>query len=65
MNPAIDADVPSPCVMECVVHQGHGYCLGCWRTLAEISAWHRYSNAEKTGVLAQIEGRRATYSTST
>ena len=65
MNPAGQADVPSPCILECVVHQGHGYCLGCWRTLAEISAWHRYSNAEKTGALAQIEHRRTAHSTIT
>ncbi len=65
MNPDVETDVPSPCVMECIVHQGLGYCLGCWRTLAEISGWHRYSNAEKNGVLAQTEHRRVTHSTST
>lgn len=65
MTQAVDAqaDVPSPCVMACVVDSGHGFCLGCWRTLSEISAWHRYSRAEKLGVLAQINSRRSTHST--
>ena len=56
-------DVESPCVRDCVVDQGHGFCLGCWRTLREISDWHRYDPAQKHAVLAQIQARRATHST--
>ena len=64
---AVDAepDVPTPCVMACVVDPGHGCCRGCWRTLGEISAWHRYSRAEKLGVLAQLDNRRTAHTTST
>ncbi len=56
-------DVESPCVMSCVVDQGHGYCLGCWRTLTEISHWHRYDPVQKRAVLAEIETRRITHAT--
>lgn len=56
-------DVASPCVRDCMVDQGHGYCLGCWRTLTEISAWHRYSLEQKHAVLTAIETRRATHAT--
>lgn len=56
-------DVESPCVWDCMVDQGHGYCISCWRTLCEISAWHRYDPAQKHAVLADIETRRATHAT--
>ena len=35
------------------------YCLGCWRTLAEISGWGSMSDAEQAAVLKKIERRRA------
>jgi len=35
------------------------YCLGCWRTLAEISGWGSMSDAEQAAVLRKIERRRA------
>ena len=56
-------DVESPCVRDCRVDQGHGYCTGCWRTLREISDWHRYGPEQKNALLAQIESRRATHAT--
>jgi predicted Fe-S protein YdhL (DUF1289 family) len=34
------------------------YCLGCWRTLAEIGAWSGMSEAEQREVVAQLEARR-------
>jgi predicted Fe-S protein YdhL (DUF1289 family) len=34
------------------------YCLGCWRTLDEISAWGGMSEAEQAAVLAQLDARR-------
>jgi hypothetical protein len=37
---------------------GH-YCLGCWRTLAEIAAWPSMKDAEQRAVAAQLEERRS------
>lgn len=37
-----------------------GYCMGCMRTLAEITCWLDYSNDEKRAVLRAIDERRAT-----
>jgi predicted Fe-S protein YdhL (DUF1289 family) len=34
------------------------YCLGCWRTLAEIGAWSGMSEAEQRAVVAQLDARR-------
>ena len=35
------------------------YCLGCWRTLQEITDWGSMSDEERAAVLAQLEHRRA------
>jgi predicted Fe-S protein YdhL (DUF1289 family) len=34
------------------------YCLGCWRTLAEIAAWGSMTDEEQQAVLKQLERRR-------
>jgi predicted Fe-S protein YdhL (DUF1289 family) len=57
-------EVESPCIGACLVdHQGHGFCVGCWRTLREISDWHRYSPEQKNALLGQLETRCATHAT--
>ena len=35
------------------------YCLGCWRTLEEITRWGSMSDEEQAAVLAQLEQRHA------
>jgi uncharacterized protein len=61
-NADADQDMESPCVSACMVDQQHGYCVACWRTLREISDWHKYDPAQKRAVLAGLETRRATHS---
>lgn len=39
--PASGPSVPSPCISVCRIHADHGYCEGCFRTMAEISGWYR------------------------
>ena len=34
------------------------YCLGCWRTLAEIAAWPSMTGKAQRAVLKQLEQRR-------
>jgi uncharacterized protein len=34
-------------------------CLGCGRTLPEITRWHRMDNAERLAVMAQLPARMA------
>jgi hypothetical protein len=48
----------SPCNKVCVMDAAGRYCLGCWRTLAEIGAWSAMSEAEQGAVVAQLEARR-------
>lgn len=63
INTNVPPEVESPCVGACMVDQGHGYCVGCWRTLREISDWFRYDPAQKQAVLAGLKPRRATHDT--
>ncbi|HEX9184215.1 MAG TPA: DUF1289 domain-containing protein [Burkholderiales bacterium] len=48
----------SPCNKVCVMDAAGRYCLGCWRTLAEVTAWPGMSEAEQREVVAQLEARR-------
>jgi hypothetical protein len=48
----------SPCTKVCVMDAGGRYCLGCWRTLAEITAWPSMTDAEQRAVAVQLDGRR-------
>ena len=50
--------VESPCTRECRVDQVSGYCIGCLRTLREISYWASYTPAEQRRVMTFIETRR-------
>lgn len=49
--------LPSPCVSLCRIDQTTGFCDGCMRTLAEISAWAMLDNQGKRAVWRQIERR--------
>ena len=55
----LEDEVESPCIWECRVDQVTGYCVGCFRTMREISYWASYAPAEQRRVLALIEERRA------
>lgn len=49
--------VPSPCISVCQMDAVTGFCIGCFRTLDEIAAWSRASEAEKRAVWAQLAER--------
>ena len=54
---ATAAPVPSPCVNICRIDPYTGACHGCRRTLDEIAAWSRMSDADKRVVWQQLPGR--------
>ena len=51
--------VVSPCAGVCVLHTESKLCLGCYRTIAEISHWQNMSATEQHRVMAKIAVRRA------
>jgi len=51
--------VPSPCISICRMDATTGWCEGCFRTLDEIVAWGRASDADKLAIWQHIEARQA------
>lgn len=47
----------SPCTLICTLDEDK-CCLGCGRTLAEISGWSLMSVAEQWGVIDDLRSRR-------
>lgn len=58
MNPEPD-DYDSPCVRTCVIDQQTGYCIGCGRSLHEISYWTRYSHEQRQLLLRALPERQS------
>jgi len=50
--------VISPCVSVCQLDPRTGLCLGCLRSLEEISSWSRISQDKQRLVLAAVAQRR-------
>lgn len=50
----------SPCVKICVIQPATGYCVGCGRTIDEISRWGGMSADERAGLRAALPERLAT-----
>lgn len=51
-------EVESPCNRVCTIDLSTGYCIGCLRTLDEISRWHAMTNAERAALVASLPDRR-------
>jgi len=48
----------SPCIKTCQIDRQSGLCLGCLRTLDEIASWARYSDGERSDIVADLGNRR-------
>jgi len=54
--PLIDTTVPSPCVDICRL-DAQGLCVGCRRTIGEITEWPRAGEARRREILRDLELR--------
>jgi len=54
-----EAAIESHCVRDCRVDQVTGFCVGCYRTLTEISYWASYTDEQRRRIMSFIETRRA------
>lgn len=52
-------EVASPCVKLCVVHPEARICVGCNRTIDEISSWSRMTPEARDAVMAELPSRTA------
>ena len=51
--------VESPCIRECRIDPVSGFCVGCFRTLKEISYWVSYTPEQRERIRTFIAARRA------
>jgi predicted Fe-S protein YdhL (DUF1289 family) len=49
--------VESPCVSLCVMDAATGWCLGCGRTLGEITRWGETDQADRDAVMEKLPAR--------
>jgi len=56
----IDNIAQSPCVRNCCLNE-NDICLGCFRTLLEITHWSNADKQERTNILYNARQRREAY----
>jgi len=47
--------VKSPCVAVCKIDYESGYCIGCNRTIEEITDWSSMNDSNKKKVLIRVK----------
>jgi hypothetical protein len=50
-------EAESPCVKICIIHPESRLCLGCRRSIDEISRWSRLTPAQRHEILAVLPER--------
>ena len=55
------APIATPCQNICKIDRAEKFCLGCFRTLAEVAAWVGLTPAEREAVMAALPSRRQRY----
>ena len=53
------AEPDSPCTKICSIHPRARICIGCFRTIDEISSWSRLSRAERLSVMETLPERES------
>jgi predicted Fe-S protein YdhL (DUF1289 family) len=50
-------EIDSPCVKLCTVHPVERICVGCLRTVDEITAWSRMQPESRRAIMADLPSR--------
>ena len=53
-------DIPSPCIRNCCLNE-QDICLGCFRSIDEITSWGNASNQVKLATLTAANERKNQY----
>jgi predicted Fe-S protein YdhL (DUF1289 family) len=48
----------TPCIDVCQIDRASGLCLGCGRTILEISSWASMSSAERRRIMDELAARK-------
>lgn len=52
-------EVQSPCVKLCVIEPQARICIGCHRTIGEITDWSRIGHEARAAIMAELPARSA------
>ncbi len=47
----------TPCIDVCQINHTNGFCEGCWRSIAEITAWAKMTPTERRAVMDDLPAR--------
>jgi hypothetical protein len=50
-------EIQSPCIKLCTIHPEERICVGCLRTIDEITAWSRLSHEARSALMAELPSR--------
>lgn len=50
-------EIESPCVKLCTVHPTEGLCVGCLRSIDEITAWSKMTPETRREIMAELPSR--------
>lgn len=50
-------EIDSPCVNICVMHRKAEICIGCFRTIEEISRWSVMNTPERNALVRELPTR--------
>jgi uncharacterized protein len=50
-------EVESPCIKICAIHPTERLCIGCLRSIDEITAWSRMEPEARRAILAELPSR--------
>ena len=56
-NAETTSDPGSPCIRLCQLDEASGMCLGCKRTMKEITQWASYDDKHKRKILRDLRKR--------
>ncbi len=51
--------IATPCIKVCVVDGESGLCLGCYRSLQEVAAWQKLTDADRSAIMLELPSRRS------
>ncbi|MDO5646740.1 DUF1289 domain-containing protein [Paracoccus sp. (in: a-proteobacteria)] len=52
--------IASPCINVCRIEPASGLCIGCWRSLDEITAWRDLTDDQRRDIIEAVDQRRET-----
>lgn len=50
-------EIESPCVKTCTIHPDARLCVGCLRSIDEITQWSRMSHDQRSQIMAELPQR--------